>query len=143
MSTAFSLRLAATLADLAGIRHFVEKSAVALGADPDVVPGIVLAVDEAATNTIVHGYGGRGGEITVSLRCRGDALVVDVTDRAPPFDPTTMPAPDVALPLEERPIGGMGIFLMRKVVDEVSYRRLPNGSNKLVMVKRAALRHPA
>jgi serine/threonine-protein kinase RsbW len=143
MSPALSLHLAAGPADLVCIRRFVETSAAALGADPAVVPGVVLAVDEAATNIIMHGYGRQGGEIDIKLSRRGDALVVHLSDQAPPFDPTTIPPPDLTLPLDKRPVGGMGIFLMRKVMDDVSYRRTPDGSNKLIMVKRGVFPHLA
>lgn len=110
-----------------------------MGVEPSVIAGVVLAVDEAATNIIVHGYGGQAGDIDVRLSRKGDALVVRLYDRAPPFDPATVPLPDTTLPLDERPIGGMGIFFMHRVMDEVCYRRTSDGGNELTLIKRGAL----
>jgi anti-sigma regulatory factor (Ser/Thr protein kinase) len=55
---------------------------------------------------------------------------------APPFDPTRVPDPDLTLPLEERPLGGLGIYLIRQSVDKMVYRAVPEGGNELTLVKR-------
>jgi len=131
-----TLHIAAELENLAVIRRFVEKSATALGADPAATSDVVLAADEAATNVMVHGYRGQPGTIEIEVSRMGDALVVCLRDRAAPFDPTTVPPPDLNRPLEERSPGGMGIYLMRHLVDEVTYHATPQGDNLLTLVKR-------
>jgi serine/threonine-protein kinase RsbW len=65
-----------------------------------------------------------------------DALVIHLHDQATPFDPTEVPPPDLTVPLEQRPVGGMGIYLMQQLMDEVSYRTTPQGGNWLTMRKR-------
>ncbi len=63
-------------------------------------------------------------------------------DRAPPFDPTRLPDPDLTLSLEERPVGRMGVFLTRQLVDAVTYRLTGEGGNELTLTKRAARPQP-
>jgi serine/threonine-protein kinase RsbW len=134
-----SLRMAAELENLAEIRHFVQKTATTFDVDPDIIPDVLLAVDEAVTNVLVHGYQGQMGMIEIELRRRGDSLVVCLRDRAIPFDPTTIPPPDLTLPLEQRPFGGMGIYLMRQLMDEVTHRSTRQGGNELTLVKKGVV----
>ena len=130
-----SLTVAARVEHLAEIRHFVERTAAALGAGQDAVDDLVLAVDEAATNVVIHGYEGQPGTIEVEMGREGDTLLIWLRDGAPLFDPTLLPMPDVTLPLELRPLGGLGIFLMRQSVDELIYRPTAGGGNELTLVK--------
>jgi len=136
-----TLCIAARAEHLAKIRHFVEHTAAALGAGQEEIDDLVLAVDEAATNVIVHGYQCQPGLIEVEVGRQGDALLVRLRDGAPLFDPTLLPMPDVTLPLEMRPLGGLGIFLMRQSVDEMTYRVTPEGGNELTLIKRIGM-HP-
>jgi anti-sigma regulatory factor (Ser/Thr protein kinase) len=134
-----SLRMAAELDNLAEIRHFVQKTATTFGVDPDIISDVLLAVDEAVTNVLVHGYQGQPGMIELELRRRGDSLVVCLRDQAIPFDPTTVPPPDLTLPLEQRPFGGMGIYLMRQLMDEMTHRITRQGGNELTLVKKGVV----
>ena len=136
MNVRGSLCLAAELENLAAIRDFVRASTAALGVDPQVASDVVLAVDEAVTNVIVHGYRGRPGTIQVEVAREATDVVVRLRDHAPPFDPTSAPPPDLARPLEERPPGGLGIYLMRQTMDEVVYRLTPQGGNELILKKK-------
>ncbi|KPL23815.1 MAG: hypothetical protein AMJ93_03760 [Anaerolineae bacterium SM23_84] len=131
-----TLSIPAELKNLAEIRHFVERTATELGAGEGIVDDMVLAVDEAATNIILHGYERGEGMIEIEMRRDGDALEIALRDGGVPFDPTCIPAPDLHLPLEIRAPGGMGIHLMRQVVDEVNYCTTPQGGNELTLVKR-------
>jgi serine/threonine-protein kinase RsbW len=131
-----SLRIAAKLENLAAIRRFVEETAIAFGIQPAVVTGIVLAVDEAASNIVVHGYQGQPGTIEIEVKRERAALLICLRDEASPFDPTSVPAPDTTLPLEQRASGGLGIHLIRHMMDEVTHRTIPQGGNELVLVKR-------
>ena len=108
-----TLRVAAELKNLNVIRHFVQETAESLDVDQRVIGDVILATDEAVTNVMVHGYQGQPGIIEIELRRNEDSLVVCLRDQSAPFDPTVMPPPDVTVPLEERPPGGLGIHLMR------------------------------
>jgi len=136
MHTAFSRHFPAALNYLIAIRQFVQEAAAALDADPAAISDLLLAVDEAATNVIVHGYRGRPGEIEIEVGREESALVVRLRDQAAPFDPTTVPLPDLTRPLEERAPGGLGIYLMKQAVDKVTHRVTPQGGNELTLVKR-------
>jgi serine/threonine-protein kinase RsbW len=97
---------------------------------------MVQAVDESVTNIIKHGYGGRDGVVEVEVGRIGSLLVVRLRDNAPPFDPTRVPNPDLDVPLERRPLGGMGVYLTRELTDEVRYLSTPRWHNELTLVKR-------
>jgi serine/threonine-protein kinase RsbW len=131
----YQLSLQATLADLARIREFVEKAVLASGCAPDDTPLLVLAVDEAVTNTLVHGYAGRGGFVEVAIRQQDKLTIIRLRDAAPAFDPTTVAAPDLHVPLDRRPPGGLGIYLMRRIADTVTYQARPGGGNEITLVK--------
>jgi serine/threonine-protein kinase RsbW len=134
------LRIPAELDRLAEVRGLVREAARAAGAVPDTVDDLVQAVDEAATNTIVHGYAGLPGSIEVSVAVVGPDLVVTQEDDAPPFDPTTLPDPDMAVPALVRGPGGMGIRLMRLATDKLDYRPRDGGGNILTMTRSLAAR---
>ena len=131
-----SLRLIAELKDLAQIRRFVQESSEAFGVTPADVPGVLLAVDEAVTNILVHGYAGRVGPVEIEVSRSPGALVIRLRDEARPFDPTGVPEPDLTVPLEEQTPGRLGIHLIRRVMNELIYRRQPGGWNELTMTKR-------
>lgn len=95
-----------------------------------------LAVEEVVTNVIVHGYGEAGGEILVSLSCLADesAMEIRVQDSAGPFNPLTLPEPDVSLGIDDRKIGGLGIFLTRQVMDDIRYQY--EGNKNILILKK-------
>ena len=99
---------------------------------------LVLAVDEAATNIILHGYGEHSDStaavIVVEVAFRHGALSVCLRDQARPFDPTAAPVVDELPPLTERGPGGLGIFLIRKTMDEFRYQRTSDGWNELTLL---------
>jgi serine/threonine-protein kinase RsbW len=132
-----TLRIEADLSNLAVIRRFVDETATALEASPEAIYGLTLAVDELVTNIIVHGYRGQGGSVEIEMAKEGDSLVVRLRDQAPPFDPTTVPPPDLSVALDERPLGGLGIYLARQFMDEVIHRVTPQGGNEMTLVTRS------
>jgi serine/threonine-protein kinase RsbW len=132
------LRVAARLESLGQIRRFVQEAAMARDAGPVALRHILLAVDEASTNIIVHGYHGEDGTIEVEVAREGESLRIRLRDTADPFDPTAVPPPDLTVPLAERPIGGLGIQLLREAMDEVSHRITPEGGNELTLVRRCS-----
>lgn len=113
----------------------VRSASVAAGADQGFVDDLVQAVDESATNAIVHGHGGRSGWVEVGVAREGERLVVTIEDDAPAFDPTTVPAPDLSVPPEHRQPGGMGVHLTRLCVDEITHRPRPGGGNILILAR--------
>ena len=137
MSNAVSLRVAADVAQLATIRAFVERQAHALGVDASEIYDLILAVNEVATNIVVHGYRSQPGMIEIELWRRGDAIEIRLRDQARLFDPTRVPMPDLTLPLHKRPLGGMGVHVTRQIMDTMRYRVTPEGGNELTLVKRA------
>jgi len=130
------LCIAAELESLAEIRRFVRERAAVLDVDPAAIADVVLAVGEAATNVITHGYRDQVGVIEIEVRREEDALIVHLRDEAAPFDPTTVPPPDLTLPPEERVMERMGIYLMRRSTDEMSHRITLQRGNELTLVKR-------
>jgi len=94
-----------------------------------------LAVEEAITNIIRHGYAGTYGEILITCRTTHGHSEVQIEDSAPPFNPLSIPDPDISDNIEDRKIGGLGVFLIRQVMDEVVYR-YESGKNILVLIKK-------
>ncbi|MFC2053237.1 ATP-binding protein [Chloroflexota bacterium] len=129
-------RVVAKVENLAEIRRFIREQAAILHVDQATTADMVLAVDEAATNVIVHGYQDEEGIIEIEVRREGDAFIVHLRDETVPFDPTTTPPPDLTLPPEERILGGMGVGLMRRRTDEISHRVTLQRGNELTLVKR-------
>ena len=125
-----------TLGDLVTIRHFIRQAAASCGLVSTDLEELVVAVDEAATNIVCHGFQGRPADIAVAVACGPDAVEVTLVDQGPAFDPQEPPPPDTSLPLEARPSGGMGVHLMREFCDELDYRREPGGGNELRLLKK-------
>lgn len=124
----------AELARIAEIRAFVRTAAADAGASPEVAADAVQAIDEAATNVVVHGYRGAPGELELESAIHGGRLELRLLDRAPTFDPTTVPEPDLAVPPLERRPGGMGVHLIRAATDETRHHPRPGGGNELILV---------
>ena len=120
--------LPAVLDSLAEIRRYVKEAAERAGIEEARAYQLQLAVDEIATNIILYGYKGASASAVISIgsEMSDDALVITLKDWATAFDPRTMQMPeaeDLARPLEERKIGGLGIFLAIQGVDRFDYRR--------------------
>lgn len=122
---------------LARIGKFVARAAAAAGFGATAAYAVEMAVDEACTNIIEHAYGGEGrGDIECSCRVNRHGLTVTLRDYGRPFDPSRVPEPDINASLEERKEGGLGLYLIRKLVDEVHFEFTPDSGNILTMVKR-------
>jgi len=129
------LRIPAELDRLADVRKLVRDATRAAGAQPGTVDDLVQAVDEAAANTITHGYSGDAGWVEVTVAVSGDELVVTVEDEAPPFDPTIIAEPDMTVSALVRGPHGMGIHLMRLATDGMTYRPREGGGNILTLTR--------
>src|SRR5262245_32384340 len=101
----------------------------------DDVMAINLVLDEILTNIIEYGYDDQAEhEIHVTMAVEGDVLFIEIEDDARHFNPLEAPPPDLTLPLEERPVGGLGIHIMRTLMDTVEHQRR-DGRNILTMRK--------
>lgn len=103
-----------------------------LGAD--IGDALVLALEELVANVFEHGG---GGEVVLRMVCDGRKLAAEVVDSGPPFDPLAADAPDVQAGIDERPPGGLGVFLVKSLMDRVHYRR-SEGHNHVYLTKRLA-----
>lgn len=120
---------------LAAVRAFVREQAGAAGADDETIADLVQAVDELVCNVVEHGYAGLPGQIEIASLRTADDLAFRIRDDAPPFDPRTVPEPDLDLPLAQRRLGGMGVHLARDLTDGFDHRILPSGGNEVTVRK--------
>jgi serine/threonine-protein kinase RsbW len=122
-----------TLDSLEPIRDYVAQMAESAGLHTTAVYKLCLAVDEIATNIVTHGYdeAGLSGDILVRADVVGDKLQISLKDRGRAYDPDTHEQPadtGLDLPLEDRRIGGLGIFLARTSVDQLEYATGEDGN---------------
>jgi serine/threonine-protein kinase RsbW len=120
-----SSTVVATLESLGAIAAFVTAAAAAAGLDKRASYHLRLATDEIATNIIVHGYAEAGlqGELKLFSDIDDSTLTITIEDTGVTFDPRQAASPDTDLPLEQRPIGGLGVYLAIRSVDEFLYER--------------------
>lgn len=119
------------------IRDFVAEIARRGGFSDKEIYSIQLAADEAASNIIEHAYEGvTDGELEIACGMKGDLLTIVLYDHGQPFDPASVRPPDLKADLSDRQIGGLGIYLMRKLMDEVEYESSTDGGNRLTLTKR-------
>ena len=130
----FTLETDAVLDNLPQITTFIEDKLTEFGASDDFRGKMGLALDEAVTNVVLYAYPQKKGLIRLTLKKAGEDILAEIRDQGTPYDPTQAPAPDLTVPLEQRKIGGLGIHLMRKSVDQLSYRH-ENGSNVFTLSK--------
>ncbi len=139
MTGSDTLVLPANLDSLGIIRKFALEAAAAAGMDENASYNLQLAVDEIATNVIVHGYqeANLTGEIRVYKEQTDKRLRIIIEDTGVPFDPRTLELPDekeLSRPIEERSVGGLGIYLAFKGVDRFDYERVDNRNRNIFEV---------
>ncbi len=144
MSEVSRLAIPARLEEVRHACDFVVEAAEQAGLDERAVYHCQMAVDEALTNIIEHGfaYHDDGSEIEIACQAEPDRFVVTIADTSPAFNPLLHEAPDPSEPLDSREPGGWGIYFIRKLMDDVSYERA-NDRNLLTLVKRIAARRSA
>ena len=129
-------RFTCSLNNLEKICDYVTDCAKRAGLNETEVYAVQLAVDEASTNIMEHGYGREcPNRIDITCEILENGLKVVIYDDAAPFSPETIPEPDFNVSLEEVKPRGLGIFLMRKMMDEVRYQTTPDKGNTLTMIK--------
>jgi anti-sigma regulatory factor (Ser/Thr protein kinase) len=132
-----TVQFAAKFEYLDEIREFVGEIARAGGFTDKDVYNIQLATDEAASNIIEHAYEKvSNGVLELSCGVRDDLITIILIDHGESFDPSEIPLPDLKADLSDRKIGGLGIFLMRKLMDDVHYEVRAHKGNVLTMTKR-------
>ena len=131
-----TIHLCGGLEHLATIRTFVTQTSRDLGVDERDVCDLSLAVDEICANVFIHGYDRQGGRIDVTVEPTRDGIQASVRDWGKTFDPQQVPVPDVKCCLAERPVGGLGLFLVRQVMDDVRFEFDGEQGNVVTMVKR-------
>jgi serine/threonine-protein kinase RsbW len=134
MPPSLTIDLVNQRSEIARLGRLVDEFGAANGIPADVLFNVNLALDEVVTNIIRHGYDDDRSErrIGVVLELAGNTLLVTVTDDGKPFDPLQIPPVDVEAAIEHRPIGGLGIHLVRSLMDSLEYRRDTN-RNVLLM----------
>ncbi len=122
---------------LDSIRGFAAQAARDAGMDDSQVYAVELAMDEACTNIIEHAYkGNEDGDIECTCDSNPVCLTMVIRDHGKPFDPSTVSEPDLDADIETRPLGGLGIYLIKQLMDEVHFEPLGESGNVLTLVKR-------
>lgn len=132
-----TLTVNGTLDSLKAIAQYVLTAATAAGLDKKASYKLRLAIDEIATNIIIHGYEEAGcqGEIHLQAEIDDRALTISIEDTGVLYDYTTQSDPDnLDAPLAQRPIGGLGVFLAIQAVDKFMYERVGNRNRNIFIV---------
>lgn len=129
--------ISSDIGEIPGVSERLGEAMALQGFGPDEILDTQLAVEEIVTNVALHGYGSAQGEIRIAARFVPGEIEIRVSDTAPAFDPLSVPAPDTGGDIDDRQIGGLGIFLVRQVMDTIAYSRDGN-QNVLTMIKRKA-----
>ncbi len=130
------LNIQATIENIEKVTEFVNEQLEALNCSFKVQTQIDIAIDELFGNIAQYAYAPEIGPATVRVEVKDDPLSVVITfiDNGMPYDPLNVDEPDVTLSAEERKIGGLGIFMVKKSMDDVSYE-YKNGQNILRIKK--------
>ena len=135
MNAIFERRLAADLSSIVSLADEVVRWGSEAGLAEAAVFQINLVLEELVTNVITHGLGvGQPGGIRVRIERIGDRLEIALVDDALPFDPFSIPTPDLTTDMEDRPIGGLGVHLIRTLMDEWGYARM--GGQNVVWLRK-------
>jgi anti-sigma regulatory factor (Ser/Thr protein kinase) len=135
MTNALELILLNRSPEIARVQDQLETLARQLGLSAKILHDVQLSVEEHLTNVFHYAFDDQNERrIKVRVLAGETELRVEIEDDGRPFDPLKHPMPDVSLPLDQRPIGGLGIHMIRKSMDRIEYRRV-DGKNILVMVK--------
>lgn len=131
------LSLDATVDNIAVVTDFVNAELEAIGCPMKALMQIDVAIDELFSNIALYAYAPGSGSATVRVETESDppAAVITFIDQGTPFDPLSASAPDVSLPASERDAGGLGVFLVKKIMDEAVYA-YRDGKNIIRIKKR-------
>lgn len=118
------------------LNTFIDEVCEANGFDMSATMQINLAIEEAVVNVMNYAYpAGTVGNVTIEVKSNGSEVSFIIIDAGTPFDPTAKPEVDITLSAEDRSIGGLGIHLIRQIMDHINYERV-NGRNVLTLIKK-------
>ena len=131
-----SLTLENDINNIPLLNDFVSEVAEEIGFDDEATMELNLAIEEAVVNVMKYAYPlGTKGDMNITAECNDIRMKFTITDSGMPFDPTTKEDADTTLSAEDRPIGGLGIYLVRQLMDSMNYERI-NGKNVLTLRKK-------
>ena len=132
------ISLANELQEVAGAAARIDSWCESNALSPDIAYAVNLSIDEILTNTISYGYDDEEPHrIDIVVRLESDEMVIVIADDSRAFDPTATPDPDLEASLEERDVGGLGLFLVHQMMDRVQYERVDE-RNVVTLTKRVA-----
>jgi anti-sigma regulatory factor (Ser/Thr protein kinase) len=131
----FEFEIEGTMGNLPALHDFITATLKKLDIDSPPAYDIELAVDEITTNVVKHAYKEKAGRIWVTCFRLGQEFYVIIKDEGKPFDPSTMPPPDLTSELEKRKVGGLGIYFVRRVMTRMGYE-YRDGMNIVTLVKK-------
>ena len=138
MSAKVSLKIKSGPDALAHINDAIESLSVQEEWPHDLFFTATLVLEELALNVVNHAYGSRLGEFEVIIASEEESLTIEILDSGPAFNVLTdAPMPDVNAIIEERPVGGLGVYLVKTMMDELHYRR-EDDKNHIIAIKRRA-----
>ena len=121
--------------ELTRVERFLEELAHEWNLPEQLVLSLNLVIEEALTNTILYGFHDEENHvIEILFNLNAGIISITISDDADEYDPTQKSDPDILLSAEERPVGGLGIYLIRKIMDSVQYKRI-NNINNLILTK--------
>lgn len=130
------LKVKSKTENLSVIRDFISTSAAEARVTPDVVENIILAVDEACTNIIKHAYKSfPDGELIIKTKSTQSRFVISITDYGNSFEPDSIPEPDLQKYYRQKRVGGLGMYLMKTLMDDVKYVSIPGKHNEVLLSK--------
>ncbi len=129
------LQLVNKIGELEKIRDTLESLTDEWGLPPQLCMSVNLALEEAFTNIVNYAFQDEEQHIIdIDIALEGKKIVIEITDDGQPYDPTKQDEPDINLPAADRPVGGLGVFLIRRIMDNIQYKRTGN-KNKLILTK--------
>ncbi len=130
------LTVSSSTNNLSEIRNFTETAAAECGFGKEDIGKIILAVDEACTNVIKHAYNySPEGKITVTAKMQNSKFSITISDKGRSFNPELIPEPNIKEYHAQKRVGGLGMFLMKKLMDDVFYKTLPDKKNQVILIK--------
>ena len=122
--------------NLAEIREFINSAAVEAGFSKDAIDNIILAVDEACTNIIKHAYKYfPDGKIILNLKTNKKTFTIEIIDYGKSFEPGLVTNPDLLKYFNEKRVGGLGMYLMKALMDDIKYTSVPGKFNRVSLTK--------
>ena len=114
---------------------FLEEELDKAQVNPKLMVTLAVALEELFVNVAHYAYPDSKGTVKIGIDTSGDSIIIQLTDSGIPFDPTSLPEPDITLSAEERKIGGLGIYMVKKSMDSMVYEYKDN-QNILTVTKR-------